>query len=139
MTTPTSSYNELLPTDMDRARALLGDSDDTAVLFSDEHINAVLTAQGSLYAGLAWLAFELVSRFEQDPVRFSNAAGSMDFSERLKTWRRLAAPVLETLTTANSASTLSFVPAVFGEADRLPDPLDPSFDDYQRRWQRYRP
>lgn len=139
MTTPTSSYNELLPTDMDRARALLGDTDDSVVLFSDEHINAVLAAQGSLAAGLAWLAFELVTRFEQDPVKFTNAAGSMDFSERLKTWRRLAAPVLDTLTAASSGASLSFVPAVFGEADRLPDPLDPTTDDYQRRWQRYRP
>ena len=58
-----ANYNELLLTDRDRARSLLGDTEIDPVedaLHSDEHIAAVLEQQDSFAAAVAWLAWSLI-------------------------------------------------------------------------------
>jgi hypothetical protein len=116
------SYDDTLATDLDRVRSILGDTDDTNELHSDEHIEAVLSARGSLPLAVSYLAHELVVWFEQEPVTFRDVAGEKNFSERLTTWRLLAAPYTAEITAqataaayaANTtASPLSFVPATF--------------------------
>lgn len=98
-------YDDTLQTDRDRARSILGDTDDDHPLHSDDHIEAVLTAQGSLALGVSYLAHELVVRYEQDPVKFENAGGSYDFKERLTSWRLLATPYRAALAATMTAAT----------------------------------
>lgn len=86
------SYSDTLETDLDRARALLGDTsnDPTTELLTDDHIDAVL----ALYAytgGVAFLARELAVRFAQTPDRVTLPSGlSVSWSERVKLWTALA-------------------------------------------------
>lgn len=86
------SYDETLGTDLDKARALLGDTSDDSdtELLTDDHIEAVLT----LYAfngGVAFLARELAARFAQKPGSVSLPGGlSVSWAERVKTWLALA-------------------------------------------------
>src|SRR5689334_13658269 len=88
-----TTYDETLPTDLDRVRAILGDTDVSPAadaLFTDEHINAVLIAEGSLAAGVVFLAEELIARFGQEPVRVAVNGKTVDFSERITIWKTLA-------------------------------------------------
>lgn len=83
------SYDDTLPTDLDKARALLGDTASTELL-TDDHIEAVL----ALYAfngGVAFLAQELATRYAQKPGSVSLPSGlSVSWAERVKTWLALA-------------------------------------------------
>lgn len=109
-----ATYDETLASDTDRARAMLGDTDVTDALFSDEHIAAVISAEGSLKAGVAFLADELVARFAQDPIKttIGEAGGtiSVDFSARIDAWRALASRSRADA----AAGGLSFVTAAYG-------------------------
>jgi hypothetical protein len=102
-----ASYNELLETDLDRARSMLGDTvvePASKALHSDEHITAVLTAEGSLTAAVAYLADELVTRFGQEPVRITDDGSTIDFSERIKAWRDLATRMRTAVAAVEAAS-----------------------------------
>jgi hypothetical protein len=105
------SYNDALLTDLDRIRSIIGDTDEDTELHSDEHITAVLAAQGTVGLAAAYLAFELTMRFANDPIKFTNVGGSYDFSHRMALWQTLAAPYVATIVaTASggvSASSLS--------------------------------
>lgn len=89
-----ATYNELLPTDKDRARALLGDTEvDPAedALLTDEHILAVLEQEATFALGVAWLADELAASLAQEPVRVRLVSGlSVDYTERIPVLRDLA-------------------------------------------------
>lgn len=100
------SYDDTLATDRDRARSLIGDTDESAELHSDEHIDAVLTEQGSLGMAVSYLAHELVVRYEQDPISFRDAGGEFNFSQRLTTWRLLAT-AYRTVITAQAAASVA--------------------------------
>lgn len=86
------SYDDTLPADLDKARALLGDTSNNASteLLTDDHIDAVLL----LYAfngGVAFLAQELATRFAQKPGNVSLPSGlSVSWADRVKTWLALA-------------------------------------------------
>ncbi|HEU5097903.1 MAG TPA: hypothetical protein VFU22_02590 [Roseiflexaceae bacterium] len=112
-----ATYNELLLTDLDRARSLLGDtivSPASKALHSDEHMAAVLEAEGSLAAGVAYLADELVTRFAQQPVRIADDGSSIDFSARIPVWQALATRMraLALATAQSGASTPASTQAV---------------------------
>jgi hypothetical protein len=87
----TATYNDQLLTDLDRARALLGDTDTGDPLLSNAHINAVIAIEGGLKAGVAALCEELIARFLRDPVKKSADGISVDYTDRLAEWRRIAA------------------------------------------------
>lgn len=122
----TYTYTDTLPTDLDKARSLLGDTDigdpllgDTDIgdpLFSDEHIKAVIALAGSLDAGVARLADELVVTFARDPIRYSSDGASVDMSARIPAWEGLAARLRPAPSGQAGSSPLSFVPATFGAA-----------------------
>lgn len=115
----TATYDETLPTDKDRARAMLGDTNLIKALHSDEHITAVIAAEGSLMAGVAFLANELYVRFAREPVKWEADGTKMDYSGRLEAWRSLAASAQAGVAGAG----MSFVPAKYGAAD-------PPVDEY---------
>lgn len=102
-----ATYDELLPTDLDRARSMTGDTTvepEEDALHSDEHIEAVLTAEGSLAAAVAYLADELVARFAQEPVRMSDDGSTIDFSARIPVWQALATRMRATVAAASEAA-----------------------------------
>jgi hypothetical protein len=103
------SYDDTLATDLDRARSLIGDTTDPE-LHSDEHIDAVLTAQGSLGLAVSYLAWELVMRFANDPIKFTDVGGSYDYSHRIALWQVLAAPYQASLVTDATPSSVSASP-----------------------------
>jgi hypothetical protein len=105
------SYSELLTTDLDKARARLGDTDSASVLHSDEHIEAVLALEGSLAAGVATLARELVTRFARQPVRIADDGSSVDYSARIPAWQRLAAEQ------ASASGIITTVTAYYGRSE----------------------
>ncbi len=82
-------YDDSLPTDLDRARALLGDTASTELL-TDDHITAVL----GLYAfngAVAFMAEELATRFAQQPGSVALPSGlSVSWSARVSAWQALA-------------------------------------------------
>lgn len=87
-----ASYDEAQPTDLDKARGLLGDTTvdpETSALHSDEHIDAILTRDGFLL-GVAFLADELVTRIGREPVKIASDGSSLDFSARIPAWQTLA-------------------------------------------------
>lgn len=102
-----ATYNEELLTDVDRARALLGDTDTSDPLFSNAHIQAAITASGGLRPGVSALAEELIAVYSRDPVRKSADGVSVDYSGRLDVWRAIAA----NSRLAASGGGVSFVPA----------------------------
>lgn len=126
-----ATYNELHPTNKDRVRAALGDTDVTAALLTDEHINAMLTEYG-YPLGQARLAHELWARFVQEPVRISSFGDAFDLSKMIDVWRSLAAPWLayEQSQAAQAAGALassgiSFVDAVYRDTSTNTDEFSP--------------
>lgn len=108
-----ATYNDALLSDLDKARAMLGDTDTGDPLLSNQHINAVIAIEGSLKAGVAALAEELIARFVRDPVKKSANGISVDYSDRLEEWRRIASNAR----TSAAGGALSFVRANYtGEA-----------------------
>ena len=86
-------YSDTLESDLDKVRALLGDTSNVAAteLLTDDHIEAML----ALYAfnvAVAYMATGLAARFAQDPSSVSLPSGlSVSWSERVKYWLSLAA------------------------------------------------
>jgi len=87
-----ATYDDALPTDRDRARSILGDTQDLPddALLTDEHIDAVLAWQASLDGAVAFLAAELAARFARQPVRVTSNGKTVDYGERLAHWRTIA-------------------------------------------------
>lgn len=84
------SYDETLPTDKDKARALLGDTNEDAELLTDAHIEAALDLYG-YSGGVAFLASELVTRFAQKPTDVGLPSGlRVAWRERIAAWKALA-------------------------------------------------
>lgn len=118
-----ATYDDTLPTDKDKARSLLGDTDvDPAseALHSDEHITAVLAWQGSLAAGVVYLAKELIARFATEPVKVTADGVTVDYTARLGVWRTIVAEQQAEV----SGGGISFVTATFGAST--------STDEYAR-------
>lgn len=89
-----ATYDETLPTDLDRARSLLGDTEINPAedaLHTDEHILAVLDQESTFEAAVAWLADELAARIAQEPVKVRLRDGTtVDYSARIPVWQALA-------------------------------------------------
>jgi hypothetical protein len=108
-----ASYDEEQPTDLDKARGLLGDTTvdpETSALHSDEHIEAILDRDGFLL-GVAFLADELVTRIGREPVKIASDGSSLDFSARIPAWQslggRMRAQATAALTTTASSAPVS--------------------------------
>lgn len=119
-----ATFDETLPTDKDRARAILGDTTMTDPLLTDAHISAVISLQGGLAAGVVFLAEELMARYARDPLRTTVEGVTVDYSANVALWRRVADRQQSTLSAA-AASGLSFVTADYGA---------PATDEYARPW-----
>ena len=105
-----ASYDEEQPTDLDKARGLLGDTTvepETSALHSDEHIAAILDRDGFLL-GVAFLADELVTRIGREPVKIAADGSSLDFSARIPAWSALAGRMRSQA--ASSSSSASSAP-----------------------------
>lgn len=112
-----ASYDDELPTDLDKARAALGITDatsDTTALVTDEHIEAVLTWQGSLDGAVSFLASELATRYAQKPTDVSLPSGlRVSWAKRIDTWLKLAERASPT-GIGTSGGGLSLVPLSYG-------------------------
>ena len=87
------SYDDSLPTNTDKARALIGDTSNNAAteLLTDDHIDAVL-ALYTFNPGVAFLAEELAIRYAQKPGSVSLPGGlSVSWPTRVQMWKALAA------------------------------------------------
>lgn len=88
-------YDADLTTDLDKARALLGDTsnDPATELLTDDHIEAVLALYATSFdTAVAFLADELVVTYAQQPDSVTLPSGlSVRWSERVKAWQVLAA------------------------------------------------
>lgn len=123
-----ATYNETLPTDLDKIRAILGDTDTTDAEHSDEHISAVLSIQGSMNAAISFLANELVARYASMPIKWSSDGTSMDYSNRLQVWKEIASSAR-----SDAGQSLTFVPATYGETiPSLPDEFSRGVHLWQR-------
>lgn len=86
-------YDDTLPTDLDYARFLLGDTSNDAAteLLSDAHIEAVLS-RFTVNLAVGFMATGLAARFAQQPGSVSLPSGlSVSWAERVKYWKDLAA------------------------------------------------
>lgn len=80
-----ATYNPLLPTDRDRVRFEIGDTEGlpAGALYSDEAIDAELAAKGNLSDAIVSLARGLVMRFGQLPDSV-NVPGEISVSWRYR-------------------------------------------------------
>lgn len=98
------SYIGDLSSPLNRARRILGDTgvDGGVELLTDDEINAELS-ELSFNPAVANLALGLASRFGQFPDEVDTAgATKMKWSERVKTWRELAARLSSTVEDAEA-------------------------------------
>lgn len=109
------SYIDTLPTDKDRVRAILGDTSDPELL-TDGHINAILGTEDSVSGAVAFLAYELVARYINEPVKVTLDGETEDYTGRLAAWSALASRNA-TAAQPNGGGVLSFVPVTYGRAD----------------------
>jgi predicted Rdx family selenoprotein len=101
------SFDSDLPTSLDRARALLGDTDEENELFDDDHYEAVLAQQASFDLAVAWLADELVALFAQEPDRVTLDDGTQaQWTERIGAWKALATRMRTTAAVATANMTV---------------------------------
>lgn len=105
-----ATYDDTLPTDLDRVRAQLGDTDTDAALHSDAHIRAVLSLQSSVAASVAFLARELVARYASQPIRKTADGLTVDYTGRVALWQALAGDAAASA----AGGGISFVPATYG-------------------------
>ncbi len=109
------AYSDTLETDLDKARAQLGDtSNDSATeLLTDDHIETVLSIYSTFDLALAFMADELAVRFAQEPGSVSLPSGlSVSWSERVKEWRRIADNARSGV--LSGTSSMSFVTRTLG-------------------------
>ena len=99
----TWTYDTSLGTTRDEVRLLIGDTDTTAQLFSDEEIAAVLASAGSPRAAAAELALNLSARYARKadvgsgPLSVSWSQVSKEFAElaaRLRSTGGTSVPVI---------------------------------------------
>jgi hypothetical protein len=69
------SFDNTLPSNRDRCRALVGDTDEANELFSDDHYDAVEAQQTSFELFVAFIADELVAVYAQEPDRVGLSDG----------------------------------------------------------------
>lgn len=87
-----ATFNELLPTERDRLRLLLGDTNMDAPLYTDEAYDAELIAAGSLEGAGLTLARGLVARYGQMPDSISiSGEFSISWKARIAVWSELIA------------------------------------------------
>ena len=116
------SYDDALPTDRDKIRAILGDTNSGDWLHTDSHIDAVLTWQASIDAAVAFLARELIARYASQPVRMSSEGQTRDYSDRLKSWQQIIDRADAALTTdTTGAGAITMVTASYGAAAATDD------------------
>jgi hypothetical protein len=103
-----ATYDETLPTDLDRVRHLLGDTDvepEENALRSDEHIVAVLASEPSFEAAVILIADGLIAEFGQEPDSVRLVSGlSVSFRERIAAWQRLVARMERAIALAAAAT-----------------------------------
>jgi hypothetical protein len=85
----TWTFHESRDRDLDLVRLALGDTDTTAQVLSDEYIDGALSLYVTVAATVTKLASELVARYGREPVRVTVDELTVDYSERLSTWRAL--------------------------------------------------
>jgi hypothetical protein len=119
------SYDDTLPTDMDKARAVLQDIDTTAELLSDDHIEAVLAMFATFDLAIAFMADELAVRFAQKPGSVTLSSGlSVSWSYRVQQWQRIADNARKGVNA--TAGSMTIVPVTYGasETDEYARPPD---------------
>jgi len=90
----TVTYSPTLSLARDRIRFRLGDTDTGDALLQDEEISAFLTLNGSDEdAALLALAKGLISRYSRLPVSFTADGVTMNFGQRISSWREIAGSV----------------------------------------------
>ncbi len=88
----------------DRCRFILGDTDTANPLLTDEEIAAALTYKSSVETdALVFLAKGLLARYSRSPVKITQDGQTLDFSERVKTWRELVADAERSATSTPTA------------------------------------
>lgn len=102
-----ATYNDLLPSDKDRVRFRLGDTDMDAPLLSDAAIEQAVTTEGGVAQAAAFLASGLVAQYGRQPVKITADGVTFDYTILLKTWQTLAA---STTSSVGTAGGLTFVP-----------------------------
>jgi hypothetical protein len=104
-----ATYDELLPTDKDRVRYYLGDtnvSPEENALRTDEHIAAVLTAEASFEAAVILIADGLIAEFGQEPDSVRLVSGlTVSFRNRIDAWKRLITRMEAKIAQAATAAT----------------------------------
>lgn len=140
---PSYTYDPTLPTEMDDARYQLGaipitEGDADTGLISNETIVAAIAAQGSLSAGVAYLARGLAIRFAQLPTSIRSGSDGLAWADRVKFWWELAG-IVETAADGNVSPASGLLtttapiqpPTPFG-----PDANNPVYrgSPYGRRW-----
>lgn len=84
------SYDDTLPTDMDKARALLGDIDEADELRTDDHYEALLTRY-DLNSTVAFVAQSLATEYARKPGSVTLPNGlSVSWRDRVAAWQALA-------------------------------------------------
>lgn len=95
-------YDDTDLSDLNRARAALGDTSTTELL-TDDHIELVIATDG-YNAGVASLANELAARFARKPSAAQIPGGlGATWGERIAEWRRIAG-AYTTLAATDSAA-----------------------------------
>ncbi len=84
-----ATYDEELPDDRDKVRVIIGDTDVSDALMSDEHIDAVLGLEGGVAAASVFLLDELIARYSHDPMKVERGGLVMDFTKRLEWWAKM--------------------------------------------------
>lgn len=122
-----ATYDDTLPDNRDKVRSILAITDVTSeatALRTDEHIDAVLTWQGSLDGAVRYIANSLAAQFAQKPGSVRLPSGlSVSWAERVGTWRALA----ESGSPTGAGGGLTFVDAVYSEeatTDEFTRPLE---------------
>jgi len=96
----TWTYDTSLGTTRDEVRLLIGDTDTTAQLFSDEEIAAVLASAGGVRAAAAELALNLSARYARK-ADVGSGPLSVSWSQVSKQFAELAARLRSTGTGAS--------------------------------------
>lgn len=118
----TYTFDELLPTEKDEARELLGDTAVTAgtttipeedALRSDERITAAIAKKG-FELGVALLADGLVAQISQEPVKITLGGLAVDYSARIPAWKDLASRMRTAAATAAAATSGELTGGVIG-------------------------
>lgn len=102
--TATYDSNSIATVLKDRIRFILGDTDTANPLLTDEEIAAALTYKSNVEAdSLLFLARGLLARYSRSPVKVTQDGQTLDFSERVKTWRELVADAERSATSTPTA------------------------------------